>query len=341
MQMLKVDPAQLEGFLAAADRAFHNSNALLTAPGKEQGALREKLDGVFRELHTVKGEAAALGLEGFARRIHAAEDILSDLRTRTELKGSDFVSVVTHLDELISHAAELTEARVRVTAFSQHAASRSAPASNDIPVAHAPSGLESLLKSLTAEVSRASGRVLPGRGAIRRRRQIGVAGQHVDHERRVRDICVQMVRNSIVHGVESPEQRASTGKSPGGNIRVSFSDSGKDEYSLLVEDDGQGLSYERILNRALQLELVKPAQVMNLDRAAIFRLIFSPGFSTVEEVTDHAGRGVGLDAVNALVRDSGGRIGISTAPGQFTRFKIVLPKALAMTRQVTASGSGS
>ena len=110
MQMLKVDPAQLESFLSAADRAFHNSNALLTAPGKEQGVLREKLDGVFRELHTVKGEAAALGLEGFARRIHAAEDILSDLRTRTELKGSDFVSVVTHLDELISHAAELTEA---------------------------------------------------------------------------------------------------------------------------------------------------------------------------------------------------------------------------------------
>jgi chemotaxis protein histidine kinase CheA len=219
-----------------------------------------------------------------------------------------------------------------VAAFNQHAVTAAPAASGDAsePLAAAPAanGLDTLLKSLTTDVSRASGRNV-------QLRLDGLDAIPASHERRVRDICVQMVRNSIVHGVESPEQRAGSGKPPGGVVRVSFSDSGKDEYALLIEDDGQGLSYERILNRALQMDLVKPAQVMNMDRAAIFRLIFMPGFSTAESVSDHAGRGVGLDAVNALVRDAGGRIGISTAPGQFTRFKIVLPKTMAMAQSTT------
>jgi two-component system chemotaxis sensor kinase CheA len=65
---------------------------------------------------------------------------------------------------------------------------------------------------------------------------------------------------------------------------------------------------------------------MQLDRASIFRLIFQPGFTTAATVSEHAGRGVGLDVVSAMIRERGGRIGVSTAPGQYTRFKILLPK---------------
>ena len=65
---------------------------------------------------------------------------------------------------------------------------------------------------------------------------------------------------------------------------------------------------------------------MQLDRASIFRLIFHPGCTTATTVSEHAGRGVGLDVVTAMIRERGGRIGVSTAPGQYTRFKILLPK---------------
>jgi len=337
MQLLKVDPTQLDSFLRSADEAFRNCNAVLIEPGKDQDVLRNKLDGVFRELHSVKGEAMALGLEGFAQRVHAAEEVLSTLREQDELAGDQFVPVVTKLDELIGHAADLADVRERVATF------RGVPALDQVPnvapvrdasvrstraavvrsaaAPASPAALEGLLKSLATDVARSLGRNI----------QLRVDGLELvpaAHAARVKDICVQMVRNAIVHGIEPPEQRAAAGKLPGGTVRVSFADTGGD-YSLLIEDDGQGLSYEGILNRALQLDLVNPHQAVGMDRAGVFRLIFHPGFSTSEGVSEHAGRGVGLDVVNAAVRDCGGRIGISTTAGQYTRFKVLLPKQAA------------
>jgi two-component system chemotaxis sensor kinase CheA len=142
----------------------------------------------------------------------------------------------------------------------------------------------------------------------------------------VKDISIQMIRNSICHGIEQPDDRAIAGKTRGGTIRVTFYDQGTDDYGLTVEDDGRGLDYERILDKALRDGLLKPEQAMQLDRASIFRLIFQPGFTTASTVSEHAGRGVGLDVVSAMIRERGGRIGVSTAPGQYTRFKILLPK---------------
>jgi HPt (histidine-containing phosphotransfer) domain-containing protein len=340
MQLLKSDPAHLQGFLQTADEAFQKCNELLAGKGNDAVALRTKLDGVFRELHSVKGEAAALGLESFASQIHAAEDLLSGLRERGQIAGNDFVPIVTHLDDLLRQVATLTETRERVAAFSAAAAPQVArnlavmtgsyQSLSDTQLnSHPGRRIDMLLQSLAAEVSQSS----------QRRVQLSVDGMDDVPEslyRIVKDIAVQMVRNAIVHGVEPADKRNAAGKPPVGSVRISFSQSSHSEYSLLFEDDGRGLNYEQILDRALQLGLIKPEQVASMDRAAAFRLIFAPGFSTSAGVTDHAGRGVGLDAVNALVRERGGRIGIATAPGHFTRFRVSLPKPEAMQQSASA-----
>jgi len=95
---------------------------------------------------------------------------------------------------------------------------------------------------------------------------------------------------------------------------------------LTIEDDGRGLNYEQIIDKALKQGLVRPQQAMTLERAAVYKLIFQPGFSTADTVSEHAGRGVGLDAVSNWVRENGGNIAVSTVVGQYTRFKVVLPK---------------
>jgi chemotaxis protein histidine kinase CheA len=182
--------------------------------------------------------------------------------------------------------------------------------------------LAPLLQGLAREVGQ----------ACRREVQLQLNGLDLvppQHQARVKDICVQMIRNAIVHGIESTERRVANGKQAAGTVRISFAEQGNEDYSLLIEDDGAGLSYEQILNRALALGLVKPAQAVQMDRAAVFRLIFMPGFSTASKAGEHAGRGVGLDVVNTIVRECGGRIGIATTPGQFTRFKLRLPRAAA------------
>ena len=331
MQIVAIDPQQLSSFIESAERAFHASNEALTEPGKEPAVLRAKVERVFRELHAVKGEAAALGLESLALAIHAAEDVLAALRERQDLSGADFVPVVTHLDGLLGRAAALTEARHRVMSFVQRAGLPGGASAESVtggspataaaaPAAAAVTPLVPLLQGLAREVGQ----------ACRREVQLQLSGLEEvppEHLGRVKDICVQMVRNAIVHGIEPAERRVSHGKPAIGSVRVSFTQRSAEEFTLLIEDDGAGLGYEQILNRALALNLVKPSQAVQMDRAAVFRLIFMPGFSTAGNAGPHAGRGVGLDVVNSAVRECGGRIGIATTPGQFTRFKVQLPRA--------------
>jgi chemotaxis protein histidine kinase CheA len=187
--------------------------------------------------------------------------------------------------------------------------------------AEAPATLAALLQQLAREVG----------SALQRNVNLRAEGLELipaSHAARFREICIQMVRNAIVHGIESPAERAAAGKSAEGNLRVRFSAPPGEELALLVEDDGRGLDVDAIRTRALARGLIDAQQAATLDRSGAFRLLFQPGFSTATEVTEHGGRGVGLDVVSAAVRALGGRIGIASTPGRFTRFKVSAPRTV-------------
>jgi chemotaxis protein histidine kinase CheA len=135
-----------------------------------------------------------------------------------------------------------------------------------------------------------------------------------------------MIRNAIVHGVEGGAERLQVGKPATATISVSFEAEGAEHYVLRVEDDGRGLNYEEILDRALRLGLVSPDQAVAVKPEAVFKLILEPGFTTAETVTVHAGRGVGLNVVSDSLRECDGRLAIATKPGSYTRFVVRLPK---------------
>ena len=141
------------------------------------------------------------------------------------------------------------------------------------------------------------------------------------------DPLLHMVRNSIDHGIESPEERIALGKDPTARIRVSaYHQSG--QIVVAVTDDGRGLDRAKILAKARQNGLVPPgAQLADNE---IFLLIFEAGFSTAEKVTDISGRGVGMDVVRRHVQKLRGRIDIQSKPGQGTTFYINLPLTLAI-----------
>ncbi|MHB1248169.1 MAG: hybrid sensor histidine kinase/response regulator, partial [Polaromonas sp.] len=140
-----------------------------------------------------------------------------------------------------------------------------------------------------------------------------------------------LLRNSVVHGIESPQDRTDAGKDPVGLITVHLRQEGND-VSVDFSDDGAGLDLRRIHEKALSLGLVKAGQPLD-DRDAA-NLIFMPGFSTVAEVTELAGRGIGMDVVRAEVNALGGRIETSTVTGSGTHFKLVLPLTTAVTHVV-------
>jgi chemosensory pili system protein ChpA (sensor histidine kinase/response regulator) len=140
-----------------------------------------------------------------------------------------------------------------------------------------------------------------------------------------------LLRNCVVHGIESPEVRRSVGKDATGNIVVSLEHAGN-EVSLEFRDDGGGLNLPRIQARAVEMGLVGPDA--SPSEAELANLIFTSGFSTADKVSELAGRGVGMDVVRAEVNAMGGRVETATAKGQGTSFKLRLPLTTAVTQVV-------
>ena len=143
---------------------------------------------------------------------------------------------------------------------------------------------------------------------------------------RIIDPLTHLVRNSLDHGIESPEKRVAAGKSGVGNLTLSAEHQGGN-ICIEVIDDGAGLNRERILAKALSSGL-PVSDAMSDEEVGM--LIFAPGFSTAEQVTDVSGRGVGMDVVKRNIQEMGGHVEIASKQGKGTTIRILLPLTLAI-----------
>ncbi|HUJ48622.1 MAG TPA: chemotaxis protein CheA [Bryobacteraceae bacterium] len=141
------------------------------------------------------------------------------------------------------------------------------------------------------------------------------------------DPLMHMVRNAVDHGIETPEDRLKAGKPP--NAKVLLKAAHQAGHILIqISDDGRGLDRERILRKAREKGLIEPEA--QLSEAEIFNLIFLPGFSTAEKITDVSGRGVGMDVVRKHLQKLRGRVDVHSRPGAGTTFLMKLPLTLAI-----------
>jgi two-component system, chemotaxis family, sensor kinase CheA len=184
--------------------------------------------------------------------------------------------------------------------------------------AEAANTLESSLKSLAVRVA----------GEYSKQVKLtctGLENVPKDYRRAVKDISIQMVRNCVAHGIEAPNERRGAGKGAAGLITIKFEDRGTEGYEFICQDDGRGLSAEKLKEAAVKRGLLTAEQAAQLDDRRTLSLIFMAGFSTQSEVTKDAGRGVGMDIVRNLIQELGGKVGVSTTAGRFARFRIWLP----------------
>ncbi len=168
-----------------------------------------------------------------------------------------------------------------------------------------------------------------------KRANLDIRGAQTELDRSVLENMIgpieHLLRNAIAHGLESADTRKAAGKSDIGEIGISLAQIGN-EIAITLEDDGAGLNFERIRAIGEERGLVDPLAV--LDEQALIDLIFTPGFSTMSEVTALAGRGIGMDVVKSEVQNLGGRIDVSTTAGKGSRFSIYLPLTLAVAQGV-------
>ncbi|MEI8025671.1 MAG: chemotaxis protein CheW [Pseudomonadota bacterium] len=141
------------------------------------------------------------------------------------------------------------------------------------------------------------------------------------------DPLVHMVRNSVNHGIETPEERRKKHKSPAGTIKINARRLGR-HLEIEISDDGKGLSKEKILEKAYSTGLLPKGQVP--ENKEIFKLIFASGFSTKQAATEFSGRGVGMDVVRTNIEHIGGMIELSSIEGRGTTIKLKIPLTLAI-----------
>jgi signal transduction histidine kinase len=326
--MLHVDSLQLGSFLDTTETGLQLINAILKEPARTDAEFRKKLGGLFRELHSIKGEASALNLMSIANRVHHLEDMVSELKKKAELSGNDFLPMVLKLDELLAHLRGVREMATRLTALKDPSAApaQGAPARPKSQGGRSGEDISPTLQALAEKLAK------DHRKAFKLALS-GLADVPASYVATVKDCVIQMLRNSAVHGIEPSETRRAQAKSDVGTVRIDFHRLG-DGYELVFEDDGAGISPQTLKEAAVRKNIITADEAGSMDTRAAMALIFRPGFSTQDEVTMDAGRGVGMDVVARTVYGLGGKIGVSTNPGRFTRFKIVLPAAEAASSAV-------
>jgi HPt (histidine-containing phosphotransfer) domain-containing protein len=326
--ILHVDPTLLASFLNDSNAAMKMINAVLREPAREESAFRKKLDTLFRQVHSVKGEAAALGLSSIESRAHSFEDNLKGLREKSDLSGNDFLPLVIKLDDLLTHLQSVGDLVSRLARLHVAATTSNEPASHTATAViegATPAAAAKPDSSVTGMLQQLTQRVAGENHKEAALQCMGFDTVPDEYRRIVKDIAVQAVRNSVVHGIESTTDRLNTGKPNQGQLKLIFQELGDAGYKLIAEDDGQGLSTEKIKQAALKKGFITAEKAATLDAKQVFSLLFQPGFSTVETATKDAGRGVGMNLMAGLMQQIGGKVSVATVPGKFTRLTLSLP----------------
>jgi two-component system chemotaxis sensor kinase CheA len=173
--------------------------------------------------------------------------------------------------------------------------------------------------------------------------QIDMEGQETELDKTIieaiRDPLTHLIRNAVDHGIEAPSERLAHGKPAEGRLRLhAFHESGK--VIIEIADDGGGIDPQRIRAKAIAAKLVTAEQANRLDDRELVNLVFLPGFSTADKVTQFSGRGVGMDVVRTNIEKIGGSVMIDSRPGHGSTIRMKIPLTLAIIPALTVTSAG-
>ena len=319
--ILNTDPTLMHNFVSGSIARLNDINQVLKQPNTNKNELHSKVHYIARQIHAVKGEASSLKLSRMVNICETFEESLQVMKMSNNLSGEDFLGLVVLLEDLYRLFDVLENYSSRV--------GNNLSGSNDTDAELSPEQIarkfaqtqEDYFKQFVADI------------AARHEKKAQLVMRGFDQNlispeqwAQLKDVAIQLLRNSVVHGIELPETRLQRGKSQTGTIQLTLSQQSDGNLMLVAEDDGNGIDFNAIRRKAVVQGLVSVSQADAMQQQQLLNLMFSSGFSTVTQESEDAGRGVGMDIIKDIIKNMGGRINIATDAESYTRFSMTFPK---------------
>jgi PAS domain S-box-containing protein len=309
LSILHVEPQLLKEFIEGAHTELNSIEESFKSGGAEEdfNAILEK---IYRSVHMVKGNASLLDLKFFAKKAHDFEEKIEEIKKKDRLVSTDFIPLVMNLRELRTNIDEINNMIERISQIHEQFRPRRSFESKMLV-----KSINNLIQTLSHDLKKEVRLI-----------HKDFEGEIIPYQYRllVKDILIQLVRNSMTHGIEVPKEREKNHKSRRGSIEISTAiyDS---KFSFKYKDDGRGLHLDKLKEKAIASQKWTVSEIEKWDEKGIAGTIFESGISTSETTDLVAGRGVGMDIIKHKVESHNGEIMLDYQKGKFIEFIVVLP----------------
>ncbi len=310
LSILKIDPSLIRGFLYNAKRTLRSISERYE--GNKESDLKQLHDFTFETIHNLKANAMIIGLDIMSQKFHEIEDVLQDQKSK-QITGKDFLTVLYEIDDADKIIDDMNTMLRKVADIYRKYPTGGHMVSNIMLI----DSLERSVKVISEKTDKAVDFFFKNEG------NLILPNDYIDS---IKDIMIQLIRNTIVHGIERKEVRVGLGKLIRGSISIEL-DSPKDKVMRITYlDDGKGLDLDEIRERAIQNNIVSRFEAENLNEEEAIQLIYQNGFSTSEVVDEHSGRGQGMSLVKSLIDGMGAKFTTQYESGKYFKLTIDLPE---------------
>ena len=302
--ILNIDPLSLAQFLTDTKNIYQKTKEQMKQLDQDN-----VINDLFRSMHSLKGVARTLGFMNIATVSHQLEDIL--VKVRDYKYKADDKNIMEKINSLLEELKKQWKIIINIQEkFTKHMKGHTIQINNNNQLDVFLKSLEQLVSHITRDTDK--------------KIHLDIINQltELPFLHRIKDSIIQLISNAVDHGIEEKYERITHEKNETGNIQVHLFKKNSD-FIIEVQDDGKGLDFKKIKQKALERHLIKQ-ETDNQDE--LLKQIFKPGFSSKDETTLNSGRGVGLDIVKDSINYLHGKIAVKTKTGLGTKFVLSIPE---------------
>ena len=306
-QIINADPEMMNEFILDSEHELDNVKNILRS---DEDNYHNVLNQIYQSIHAVKGNAVLLGLNSFSEKLHLIEDEITKLKGKNN-EWDSLLELTLKLSELHYEINDIKELLGKVLSFYKHAKLTGSD-KKDLLLSAVEKTIEKLSKELGKDIVLISDKYKNNMVSDK-------------HRKIVKDVLIQLTRNAVAHGIETPSLRILKNKEKTGKIYLE-TEKKDGKLNIFFRDDGVGLDPDIIRKKAKLNETFKSVDIDSLSPTEAIKLIFHPGFSTANTASLSSGRGFGMNVIKSSIEKKGGAIKIKSQKGKSCEFHITLPE---------------